>query len=173
MINKFRLSSQKTCLVALKVDMEQAYDCMAWDTLAKVMELMGFKEQFICWVMQCITRPKFTLLINGSRTQGNNARSGLRQGCPLSPYLFILCSELFSKTFRQRGGQLGIKCVRNMERISHLLYADDILVFAEASRSNAIRIGSLLQDYCSWTGQNINGSKSAVMFNKKCPAWKR
>ncbi|XP_020685649.1 uncharacterized protein LOC110101895 [Dendrobium catenatum] len=100
--------------MALKVNMEQAYDCMVWETLQKVMTLMGFKDRFIMWVMQCITRPKFTLLIDGNRTQWIDAKSGLRQGCPLSPYLFILCSELLTKAFKQRGGYLGIQAAMNI-----------------------------------------------------------
>ncbi|PKU66292.1 Putative ribonuclease H protein [Dendrobium catenatum] len=153
--------------------MEQAYDCMTWETLEKVMELMGFKHRFICWVIQCITKPKFTILVNGRRTQWLCARSGLRQGCPLSPYLFILCSELLTKAFKQRGGQLGIQVTRQSERISHLLYADDILEFAEATRNNAVLILRLLESYFGWTGQKINGGKSAILFNRKCPVWRK
>ncbi|XP_020686290.1 uncharacterized protein LOC110102326 [Dendrobium catenatum] len=101
-ISKFKFSAQKSCFMALKLDMEQAYDL-----------------------------------------------------------------------FRQRGGQLSIEHVRNADGISHLLYADDILIFAEATRSNASKITRLLGDYCGWTGQQVNGSKSAILFNRKCPAWKK
>ncbi|KAI0516047.1 hypothetical protein KFK09_008719 [Dendrobium nobile] len=172
-MSKFKYSTQKSGLMALKIDMEQAYDCMSWETLQEVMNLMGFKKRFITWVMQCIFEPKFTLLMNGNRTRWIDAKSGLRQGCPLSPYLFILCSELLSKSFKQRGGQLGVQVARNTVSISHLLYADDILVFAEASRCNARRIMDLLGDYCCWTGQKINCGKSAIMFNRKCPSWRK
>ncbi|XP_020693451.1 uncharacterized protein LOC110107517 [Dendrobium catenatum] len=137
---KLRYSSQKNGMMAMKVDMEQAYDCMSWDTLQMVMSMMDFSARFIHWVMQCIIRPRFSLLINGNRTPWIYAMSGLRQ---------------------------------NTDRISHLLYADDILVFAEANMSNALQIMGILQDYCGWTGQNINREKSAVLFNKKCPGWKK
>ncbi|PKU83905.1 Putative ribonuclease H protein [Dendrobium catenatum] len=173
MMSKFKYSTQKSGLMALKIDMEQAYDCMSWKTLQEVMNLMGFKKRFITWVMQCIFEPKFILLMNGNRTRWIDAKSGLRQGCPLSPYLFILCSELLSKSFKQRGVQLGVQVARNTVSISHLLYADDILVFAEANRSNAHRIMNLLGDYCCWTGQKINCGKSAILFNKKCPSWRK
>ncbi|XP_020680831.2 uncharacterized protein LOC110098354 [Dendrobium catenatum] len=74
---------------------------------------------------------------------------------------------------RGGGGQLGVQVINNVERISHLLYADDILIFAEASRSNAICIMKLLGDYCDWTRQRINGGKSAVLFSRSCPNWKK
>ncbi|PKU84413.1 Putative ribonuclease H protein [Dendrobium catenatum] len=87
--------------------------------------------------------------------------------------LFILYYELLTKAFKQRGGQLGIQVTGQSERISHLLYADDILVFAEATRNNTILILRLLESYCGWTGQKINGGKSAILFNRKCPVWRK
>lgn len=132
-----------------------------------------FPGRLFQWVMLCIARPRFSLLINGIRSPWILASSGLRQGCPLSPYLFILCSELLSKAFKQCGEQLGICIINNAERISHLLYADYILVFAEANRSNAACIMSILNDYCGWTGQCVNTKKLAIPFNKRCPKLKQ
>ncbi|KAI0497165.1 hypothetical protein KFK09_020387 [Dendrobium nobile] len=172
MMCKFQHSTMQSGLMALKVDMEQAYDCMSWDTLRRTMEAMGFSGKFIHWVTECVCEPRFAFMLNGNRSQWINAHSGLRQGCPLSPYLFILCSELLTKAFNQSGAGLGVQIVPTGERVSHLLYADDILVFAEASVPNAKRISGLLTDYCGWTGQNININKSAILFNKSCPRWK-
>ncbi|XP_020690927.1 uncharacterized protein LOC110105670 [Dendrobium catenatum] len=159
-------------LMALKVDMEQAYDCMAWDTLSRVMEAMGFSSHFIHWVTECITLPWLAFLLNGNRSQWINARSGLRQGCPLSPYLFILCSELLIKALWQHGERLGVQIVANGKRVSHLLYNDDILIFAEAKPDNARRIQHILTDYCGWTGQKVNHNNLAIMFSKRFPHWK-
>ncbi|XP_020702567.1 uncharacterized protein LOC110114137 [Dendrobium catenatum] len=159
--------------MALKVDMEQAYDCMDWATLEHVMKLMRFPERFITWVMRCIYFPKFQLLINGCRSDWIGGSSGFRQGCPLSPYLFILCSELLTKAIAQRGTTLSVQISQNAPSVSHLLYLDDVLVFADASTSNARRTMALLNDYCIWTGQRINCAKSAILFSKRCPLWKQ
>ncbi|KAI0497161.1 hypothetical protein KFK09_020383 [Dendrobium nobile] len=172
-ISTFQHSTKAAGLMALKIDMEQAYDCMAWDTLEQVMDRMGFPTRFIGWVMQCISFPKFQLLINGCRTDWITGLSGFRQGCPLSPYLFILCSELLTKAFARDGQQLGVRVVREAPIISHLLYADDVLVFAEASGSNAKCARNLIEHYCGWTGQRLNCNKSAILFSKKCPLWKQ
>ncbi|PKU70999.1 Putative ribonuclease H protein [Dendrobium catenatum] len=169
---KFQHSTKCSGLMALKIDMQQAYDCMAWDTLHRVMSDMGFSMNFIRWITECVTNPRFAFVLNGNRSHWINAASGFRQGCPLSPYLFILCSELLSKAFRQRGDHLGVQIVPNGERVSHLLYADDIVAFAEASVGNAKRIQGIFKDYCAWTGQVINQGKSAVLFNKRCPRWR-
>ncbi|KAI0492207.1 hypothetical protein KFK09_026474 [Dendrobium nobile] len=67
-MSKFKCSKQKAGMMTIKVDMEQAYDCMSWETLEKVMRLMGFKDRFTCWILQCITNPRFTILINGDRS---------------------------------------------------------------------------------------------------------
>ncbi|PKU70997.1 Putative ribonuclease H protein [Dendrobium catenatum] len=169
---KFQHSTKKDGLMAIKVDMEQAYDCMAWDTLQRVMEAMGFPARFIIWILQCTTKPRFSFLLNGNRSNWIPALSGFRQGCPLSPYLFILCSQLLTKAFHCSGRLLGVQLIPNGERVSHLLYADDILIFAEASRANAIMIQSILKSYCLWTGQRVHNTKSAILFNKRCPRWK-
>ncbi|XP_020675485.2 uncharacterized protein LOC110094562 [Dendrobium catenatum] len=158
--------------MALKVDMEQDYDCMSWDTLHRVMDAMGFLARFSRWVLACVCEPRFAFLLNGNRSHWINAHSGLRQGCLLSPYLFILCSELLTKAFNQSGAGLGVQIVINGKRVSHLLYVDDILVFAEASLANAKCIYGILADYCGWTGKKININKSAIIFNKRCPRWK-
>ncbi|XP_028554353.1 uncharacterized protein LOC114580562 [Dendrobium catenatum] len=138
---KFQHSTLLAGLLAAKVDMEQAYYCMAWDTLYRVLEAMGFSPKFIGWIVQCITKPRFSLLLNGTRIP---AKRG----------------EPWSANYPKG------------ERVSHLLYADDILISAEATRANATKILEILGDYCMWTGQRINNAKSAVLFSKHCPRWK-
>lgn len=77
------------------------------------------------------------------------------------------------KAFRQRGGQLVVHIVPRGERVSHLLYANNVLNFAEATRANADKLQSILKAYFGRTGQRINQGKYAIIFNKRCPLWKR
>lgn len=173
MVNKFRTSSSSAGLMALKIDMEQAYDRMSWSTLTRVMHEFGFPEIFQRWVLNCICNPRFSLLINGKCSDWIMAKCGFRQGCPLSPYLFILCSELMSLACRNAGSTIGVPIARGGPSVSHLLYADDILVFAEASMTAAKNIATILGNYCAWTGQRVNVMKSAVMFSKSTVNWKK
>ncbi|PKU83794.1 putative mitochondrial protein [Dendrobium catenatum] len=138
---------------------------MAWNTLKQVFSYFGFPVGFSNLVIECVTDPIFLVQINGVGLEGIRGRSGFRQGCPLSPYLFILCSQLFTNAFLYKGKDLGLKVAPMAPRISHLLFADDILIFSIAKRENLMKIRNISFDYCKWTGQQINFSKSVKELN--------
>ncbi|PKU60940.1 Putative ribonuclease H protein [Dendrobium catenatum] len=166
-MNMFKVSKSAKGWLALKVDMEQAYDKMNWHTLEVVLMKMGFPQRFRSWVMSCVTVPRFTILVNGTLTEGITAGYGFRQGCPLSPYLFILCSKLLSLHFRQNYPELGVQIKVGRPAVSHVLYADDVLCFAGATIPNVRKLLKIFDDYCGWTGQRINKNKSAILFSRK------
>ncbi|XP_028549588.1 uncharacterized protein LOC110095722 [Dendrobium catenatum] len=169
LMHKFKVSKATKGFFAMKVDMEQAYDKMSWQTLELVIERMGFPARFGAWVLSCVRNPKFSILVNGQLSNWITAECGFRQGCPLSPYLFILCSELLSAHFKQNFREMGVPISPGGPPVSHLLYADDILFFADVTMINARKTMSILTEYCSWTGQRVNRSKSAVLFSRWTP----
>ncbi|KAI0530979.1 hypothetical protein KFK09_000528 [Dendrobium nobile] len=160
--HKFRYSKSNKGLVSFKIDMEQAYDSMGWPALNKVLYYFRFPEKFCNLLMECVKNPKFSLLINGNRSPWIRAYSGFRQGCPLSPYLFILCSQLISSMF-QINDSIGIQISPNGPKISHLLYADDIIIFSEAKLNMVKKIKGLVKKFCDWTGQKVNNEKSLIL----------
>jgi hypothetical protein len=96
---------------------------------------------------------------------------GLRQGDPLSPFLFILGSEILSRLFFREenlGLLQGIKMARLCPPITHLLFADDVMIFARAKASEFEVILKCLNTYSSWSGQHINISKSTIFFSRNC-----
>ena len=123
----------------LKLDIEKAFDHVNWDCLVSVMSKMGFGQKWINWISWCISTTNFSILINGTPSDFFRSTRGLRQGDPLSPYLFLLVMEVLSQLlFRARSGDYieGFKVgnTNGIERdLLHLLFADDTLLFCKAN----------------------------------------
>ncbi|KAL5577135.1 hypothetical protein UlMin_018834 [Ulmus minor] len=156
--------------MALKLDMEKAYDRVEWDFIQRVMDKLGFSTGWINKIMACISFVSYSFQFNGQRFGHLNPSRGLRQGDPLSPYLFLLCGEgLFSllHQYEQSGRLQGLKCGLRGPIIYHLLFADDSLLFLEANSSNCAALKEVLNIYEAASGQAVNLSKSAVCFGPK------
>jgi hypothetical protein len=155
--------------MAVKIDMEKAFDCMEWNFILTILTALGFHSTWINWIRICITSPSFSILINGSPFGLFNPERGLRQGDPISPFLFILGTEVLSRLLLCHESQelvKGIKIARNCSSITHLLFADDLILFAKATSSEATLLKSILDRYCQWSGQAVNTSKSSIYFSK-------
>jgi hypothetical protein len=125
---------KKNKSLILKLDLRKAYDCVDWDFLLLILNQVGFGTQMIRWIMSCVTSPSYAVLINGEVTDFFKSERGLRQGCPLSPLLFILVMEALSLLLNKsklENKLSGVK-VSNLIRILHLLFVDDVLILSKA-----------------------------------------
>ena len=83
--------------VALKIDLSKAFNRVSWIYLRLLLTRLGFNYSFIKWIFACITTASFAVLINGATSHFFHSERGLRQGCPLSPLLFLLVAEGLSR----------------------------------------------------------------------------
>ncbi|KAK2637369.1 hypothetical protein Ddye_032161 [Dipteronia dyeriana] len=154
--------------MALKIDMSKAYDRVKWAFLSTVMRKMNFLSQWINLVMDCISSSTLSFQLNGSVVCSLSPSRGLCQGCPLSPYLFLLCYEALSRfitKFERNGRELGIRSCRGSPLISHLFFADDSMRFSKASKASSERIRQILDIYEEGSGQKMNLNKSIITFS--------
>jgi hypothetical protein len=128
---------------------------------------MGFPNNITNVIMSCIRTVTFSILINGDPTDPFHPKRGIRQGDPLSPYLFILCAEILSGLIAkgQQDGKIhGINIASKAPSISHLLYADDSILFCRANPEEAQEIFNILNTYQAASGQRVNMEKSEMVF---------
>ena len=134
-----RLKSAKGGIIC-KMDIEKAYDHVNWGFLLAILDKMGFGIKWVNWMRWCISSTRFSILLNGSPVGFFQSSRGLRHGDPLSPFLFILAMEALSSILNKAlqggfledfmdGGRGGEGVV-----VSHILFADDTLVFCDASK---------------------------------------
>jgi exonuclease III len=151
-------------LMAINLDMEKAFDKMEWSFLLAILHKLGFHSRWINWVRLCISTSSFSVMLNGSPFGLFSPSRGLRQGDPLSPFLFIIGSEVISRLLF--GSLRGFKIARACSPLNHLLFADDLIIFSTATSKEAATIKSCLDKYCLWSGQSVNHVKSHILFSK-------
>jgi hypothetical protein len=155
--------------MALKLDMSKAYDRVEWQYLKCVMERMGFHNKWISTIMECISTVSYSILVNGEPHGYIQPTRGLRQGDPLSPYLFLLCAEgLHSLIHKAKvaGDLQGDSISRGGPKLTHLFFADDSLLFCKAKPVEVARIQNILNQYENASGQQINRQKTTIFFSK-------
>ena len=155
--------------MAVKLDMSKAYDRLEWVFIEAVLRGLGFAEEWIKLIMMCISSVSYSVLINGEQCGFFGASCVIRQGDSLSPYLFLLCAEGLSHMLRKAvlaRRIFGVAASRGGSKISHLFFADDSLLFCQATLSNCVEISKVLKNYEEASGQQLNRAKTSIFFTK-------
>jgi hypothetical protein len=162
------LKGNKAYMV-LKLDLEKAYDRIEWSFILKSIELLNIPENIISLIKNCMMSTSMNINWNGTHTNSFSASRGIRQGDPLSPYLFVIAIERLShkiKDMVDNGTWKPLKFRRGMgPHLSHICFADDLVLIAEASTNQAMMIKTLMDNFCHASSQKINLSKSKVFFS--------
>jgi hypothetical protein len=169
LMHSFKTRKVKDGFVAFKVDLQKAYDRINWGFLKTVLTQLGFSPVFINWILQCVTTVSSSVIVNGGKTKQFIPTRGLRQGDPLSPYLFILCQEMLSRLVDQQfnlGNISSVKMNPSGPAITQVIFADNMMIFAKANRREVRILNDCLETYCLWSGQAINRDKSGIIFSK-------
>ena len=133
----------------------KAYDRVDWHFLKSMLGALGFALMWINWIMTCVTTVKFAMRLNGQLLETFSPSCGLRQGDPLSPYLFLFVAEALSLLLQNAcvsGTLKEFRLNKNAPGISHLLFTDDSLLFFKGSIDQALTIKNILNMYERGTG---------------------
>ncbi|XP_024636402.1 uncharacterized protein [Medicago truncatula] len=162
-------------LMLFKVDFEKAYDSVDWGYLDSVMKGMSFPVLWRKWIRECVGTATAAVLVNGSPTDEFHFQRGLRQGDPLSPFLFLLAAEGLNVLMKAmvennlfKGFLVGSG---NQVEVTHLQFADDTLLLGEKSWANVRALHAVLILFESLSGLKVNFNKSLLVGINISDSW--
>jgi len=159
--------------MAIKLDLEKAYDRLRWDFIHATPLQMKLPDSLVEVIMNCITSCSMNILWNGEPMEPFKPSRGIRQGDPLYPYPFVACMERLLQLIEAYyigGHWKAILITKGGTRISHLMFTDDVVLFGEASRDQAQAIKNCLREFCEALGQKISTQKSRILFSSNTNA---
>ncbi|CAA7031264.1 unnamed protein product [Microthlaspi erraticum] len=150
--------------ITLKVDISKAFDSVRWDFLLSVLQAYRLPPAFIKWVKCCVCSPSFSVSINGITSGYFKGKTGLRQGDPLLPILFVLIMNVLSLMLNKAAVEGSFDFHPGCEdlQLTHLCFADDLLIFLEGSERSLHGVLSVLSAFERISGLGINLQKTSM-----------
>ena len=162
-------NSKKSSYMALKLDMNKAYNRVEWCFLEDVMRKLRFSERWIAFMMVCVKIVSYSVLVNGEPKGLIKPSRQICQGDPLSPFLFLLCTKGLNNLLLKaasEGSLHGFALSRRSPKLMHLLFVDDSLLFCRSNINECQKVLDLLASYESMSGHQINRGKTSIFFSK-------
>ncbi|XP_022040602.1 uncharacterized protein LOC110943154 [Helianthus annuus] len=152
---------------AFKIDIQKAYDTVSWSFLEDVLHAFGFHPKMVKWIMVCVTSVSYLLSINGNLYGYFKGKRGLRQGDPISPYLFTLVMEVLSLLLKRAANsnnafRFHLHCKK--QKIINVSFADDLFLFANGDAASVRILRDTLKMFSSASGLVPSLPKSTVYF---------
>ncbi|GKC32324.1 RNA-directed DNA polymerase, eukaryota, reverse transcriptase zinc-binding domain protein [Tanacetum coccineum] len=161
------LSKNKVARCTFKVDVQKAYDTMSWSFLEFCLIKLGLHQILVGWIMVCLKSASFSICVNGESHGFFKALRGLRQGDPISPYLFTIVMEVFTLMLK-RQIQSEKKFIYHWGcrelKIVNFCFADDLMLFCHGDVISASVLRRSLDEFCLSSGLRPNMTKSTVYF---------
>ena len=145
----------------LFLDFEKAYDKLEWNFVKKCLEMFGFGESLQKWISLFYTNIESCVINKGFISPYFKISRGLRQGCPLSCYIFILCAEIFGIALRKNVNIKGIKISNSESKLTQ--FADDTTLILDGSKNSLLNAVNLIKDFGKISGLFANYSKSSIL----------
>ena len=158
-LNHSKLQDQNGIL--LLIDFEKAFDSVAWSFMEKCLIYFNFKDDIIKWVKTFYNKISSSIIVNNRPTQWFPIERGCRQGDPISPYIFLICSEVLANMIRQNKEIIGYKIFDNEIKISQ--YADDTSLFLDGSKKSFEVCVETVLEYAKYSGLAMNFEKTKVI----------
>ncbi|XP_074267357.1 uncharacterized protein LOC141590687 [Silene latifolia] len=164
-----RLYNRRACSprVMMKIDLRKAYDSIEWTFVEDMLYAFKFPPKMINWIMQCVTTPTYTISLNGSQFGYFKGRRGLRQGDPMSPLLFTLFLEYFTRILDlvTLKPQFRFHPLCKAMGLCHLAFADDLLIFCRGDQDSVKIIMRAFMSFSDASGLCMNKDKSDIFMN--------
>ena len=149
---------------ALKKDIAKAFDSVHWSFLLNTLRAMNIPEEFVHWVELCVCTASFSVQINGELAGYFQSKRGLRQGCALSPYLFVICinvlSQMLDKAAEKKLFGYHPRCKNIL--LTHLCFADDLMIFTDGTKRSIEGFLKIFEDFATMSGLRISLEKSTL-----------
>lgn len=157
----------------MQLDLSKAYDKVSWHYLEAILDAFGFCKHWIKWILALVKSSRFSILVNKSPFEPFSPSRGIRQGDPLSPFLFVILMEGLSRIIvkaKNEGTIKGIQPIHSIPGTTHQQFVDDTMLHGTPTVKEALELRRILDLFSRASGLDINFSKSTIFFFHTHPA---